>query len=135
MNPSIEQERQESQAWMREFTNKMLRGLKIVELQSVRYRDTYSGSAAYIIFNASFELMRITFKVEIASEDDDIFISGFPAQNTVKDENDGFVGSPEEFRKTVRSSEFRHSYIKAMFTGRWTFFKVERTKVLPRQSQ
>lgn len=110
----MEDERQEAIAWMRDFANKLVKGLEVVRVYDVRYFDKYQGAIAYLAFSND-----LVVKVSIASEDDDIFVEHFAISNNKPDENPGWFGSVSQFRDLIKSDLFRRLYIKTAFRGEW----------------
>ena len=119
----MKDERKETEEWMKQFARKMIRGLPLVSLNRVRYFDQYIGAQAWILFYGNGN-----YTVGIVDEHNNIFVEAFPAQNhNIKDEVPGWVGSVQEWRKIVRSSEFRRVWLKHVLTGDWEVYRVERS--------
>jgi hypothetical protein len=117
----MDDEKKESEKWMRDFAKKMIHGLGLITLNKVRFLDKYSGAEAWVAFYGNGN-----YTVTIADEFDAIFVEAFPTQNHNQDEVPGWIGSVQEWRKIVRSSEFRRVWLKHVLTGYWEVYRVER---------
>jgi hypothetical protein len=116
----MDDEKERAVEWMRDFAKKMVHGLKLVTVNNVRYRDKYIGAEAWIAFYGDGNYT-------VTTTDNGIFVEAFPVQNHKHSaEIPGWLGSVEEWRKIVRSSDFRRVWLKHVLSGDWDVYRVER---------
>jgi hypothetical protein len=118
----MDDEARESIQSMKVFARKMVRGLKLVSVNNVVYHDKYSGAEAWVGF-----FFDGNYTVTVIDQYENIFVEAFPAQNhNSPKEVPGWIGSVADWRKIVRSSEFKRTWLKHVLTGDWEVYRVER---------